>query len=205
MGRHGSALAGNLPEPLKTLLLERYREPHRRYHNDTHLAAVLAAIELLATEVAADSIDLELVRHAAWFHDAVYDPHREDNEEVSAQLAEALLPMFGYSTEHAAEVARLVRLTGHHDAELDDETGALLCDADLAVLAGDPDTYADYAAAVRTEYAFVDDQIFRAERSAVLHRLLDRDYLFRSVAGQQLWEERARANITVELQLLSAQ
>ena len=61
-------------------LLDRWQEPHRHYHTIDHLAAVLSIVDAQADE--AD--DPQAVRLAAWFHDAVYDPRRTDNEELSA-------------------------------------------------------------------------------------------------------------------------
>ena len=48
----------------------RWAEPHRRYHTTAHLHAVLSNVDTLA----AQADDPDLVRLAAWFHDAVYDP-----------------------------------------------------------------------------------------------------------------------------------
>ena len=61
-------------------LIEAYAEPHRRYHDVRHLREVLGHID----ELAPAAQDADLVRLAAWFHDAVYDPIRADNEDVSA-------------------------------------------------------------------------------------------------------------------------
>ena len=71
-------------EPMGAALIARYSEPHRHYHNTTHLASVLGWVERLAGDH-----DLFLVRLAAWFHDAVYaiPPLQVTNEEASARLA----------------------------------------------------------------------------------------------------------------------
>ncbi|MGR6916976.1 HD domain-containing protein [[Actinomadura] parvosata] len=191
-------------------LVARWAEPHRRYHTRTHLAAVLAAIDDLADEAA----DLAAVRLAAWFHDAVYDGRPGRDEERSAQLAQARLPACGVPAERVAEVARLVRLTAAHDTlRPGDRNGAVLCDADLAILAALPSgdgmsatalTYDDYARAIRQEYAHVPDAAFAQGRSAVLRRLLATPALYRTPRARALWEERARANMTGELTRLRA-
>ncbi|MFB9838486.1 HD domain-containing protein, partial [Actinoallomurus acaciae] len=126
------------PETLGADLLRRYAEPHRRYHTTEHLADVLDHVDELAGEAA----DADAVRLAAWFHDAVYDPTRGDNEERSAVLAERMLADTDLPAATVAEVARLVRLTATHDPAEGDRDGAVLCDADLAVLAAPPDRYA---------------------------------------------------------------
>jgi predicted metal-dependent HD superfamily phosphohydrolase len=186
------------PEDIGRDLLRRYAEPHRRYHTTEHLAAVLDGVD----ELAAEADDADAVRLAAWFHDAVYDPARGDNEERSAVLAERTLAGAGRTAAVIAEVARLVRLTTTHDPAEDDRNGAVLCDADLAILAADPERYAAYAAAVREEYAAVPDEAFRAGRAGVLRGLLDLPALFRTRAGHERWEAAARHNLETELMLL---
>lgn len=180
-------------------LLRRWQEPQRRYHTLSHLVAVLDHIDVL--EEYAD--DPNLVRLAAWFHDAVYLPERSTNEERSARLAERALPEAGVSEARTAEVARLVRLTVTHDPAEDDRDGQVLCDADLAILASPPSAYAAYTAAVREEYHFVPSDAFRTGRAAILRQLLDLPRLFRTPYGQEKWEATARYNLTSELEMLS--
>ena len=180
-------------------LLRRWQEPQRRYHTVQHLTAVLDHIDVL--EEYADHP--ELVRLAAWFHDAVYLPDRSTNEERSARLAERALPEAGVSDAKTAEVARLVRLTVTHDPAEGDRDGEVLCDADLAILAASPQTYAAYTAAVREEYGFVPSDAFREGRAAVLRQLLELPRLFRTPYGQAEWEATARYNLAAELEILS--
>ena len=174
-----------------------WSERHRRYHDLSHLAAVLGLVDALAP--AAD--DADAVRLAAWYHDVVYDPRRIDNEEVSAERARAglrgLVP-----ADRVEEVARLVLLTAGHDPAPDDANGAVLCDADLAVLAGPPEAYAAYASAVRAEYGHLSDAEFTAGRTAVLEHLLALPALYRLPAVAAEWTPRARANLAAELSLL---
>jgi predicted metal-dependent HD superfamily phosphohydrolase len=186
------------PGPIGADLLRRYGEPHRRYHTAEHLVAVLDHVD----ELAAEAGDAEAVRLAAWFHDAVYDPSRGDNEERSAVLAERMLADTDLPAVTVAEVARLVRLTTTHDPRDDDRNGAVLCDADLAILAAPPDRYAAYAAAVREEYAAVPDDAFRAGRAEILRSLLELPALFRTAPARERWEAAARHNLQTELMLL---
>jgi predicted metal-dependent HD superfamily phosphohydrolase len=194
-----AALAGDSPTSRTewSALVAAWSEPHRRYHGLAHLAAVLG----LVAELDAAAADPAAVRLAAWYHDAVYEPSRTDNEEVSAQRARAglrgLVP-----DERIEEVERLVLLTAGHDPEPGDANGAVLCDADLAVLAGPPDAYAAYASAVREEYGHLSDEVFTAGRIAVLEQLLALPALYRLPAVADEWTSRARANLTAELALL---
>ncbi|MFF0271882.1 MULTISPECIES: HD domain-containing protein [unclassified Streptomyces] len=191
------------PAPYGRNLLARWAEPQRRYHTVDHLRAVLDRIDELADQ-GGEGGELELVRLAAWFHDAVYRPDRSENEERSAVLAEKALAEAGLTPHEVAEVARLVRLTITHDPAPGDLNGETLCDADLAILATGPDTYGGYTAAVREEYGFVPDDAFREGRAAVLRHLLDLPRLFRTPYGAAVWEERARENLERELAELTS-
>ncbi|MFD8973202.1 MULTISPECIES: hypothetical protein [Streptomyces] len=190
------------PAPYGRNLLSRWAEPQRRYHTVDHLRAVLDRIDELADQ-GGEGGELELVRLAAWFHDAVYRPDRSENEERSAALAERALIEAGLTEHEVREVARLVRLTISHDPAAGDLNGETLCDADLAILATRPDTYRGYVAAVREEYAFVAEDDFRKGRAAVLRQLLALPRLFHTPYGAAVWEEKARDNMEKELKELT--
>lgn len=187
------------PGPYADALLARWAEPQRHYHTAVHLTAVLDHLD----DLAGCADDIDAVRLAAWFHDAVYRPDRSENEERSAHLAERALPELGIDDARTAEVARLVRLTVTHDPAPGDRNGEVLCDADLAVLGGPPAAYAAYAAEVRQEYGFVPDPAFREGRAAVLRQLLDLPVLFRTPLARERWERTARHNLRGELELLT--
>jgi predicted metal-dependent HD superfamily phosphohydrolase len=196
-----AAVAGDSPTSRTewAAVVAAWSEPHRRYHDLAHLAAVLGIVG----ELASAATDPDAVRLAAWYHDVVYDPQRSDNEQVSAERARAgLRGLVG--EERLAEVERLVLLTAGHDPADGDANGAVLCDADLAVLASPPEAYAAYASAVREEYGHLPDDVFAGGRAAVLEQLLALPALYRLPAVAERWTGRARANLTAELTLLRA-
>ena len=178
-------------------LIEAYDEPRRGYHALTHLTEVFARIEEILSS-GPDDLDRDAVLLAAWFHDAVYEDHG-DNEERSAVLAERELTGAGADRALVDEVARLVRLTEHHRVLDHDLPGAVLCDADLAILAADGERYASYVAGVRYEYAAVPYEDFRRGRAQVLRSLLEAPTLFATSYAHEHWEAAARANLTREL------
>jgi predicted metal-dependent HD superfamily phosphohydrolase len=179
-------------------LLRRYAEPHRRYHTAEHLQHVLIMIDELA-----ETQDLYLVRLAAWFHDAVYaiPAGQVSNEEASARLAIRMLARAGLEQEDLNQIARLVRLTETHVPGARDPEGELLCDADLSILAAEPDAYARYVGQIREEYAAVPEQDFLAGRLAVLTELADRE-IFRTAKGRRLTAS-ARTNLEAEMRTLT--
>lgn len=187
-------------------LLAAYADPLRGYHDLRHLGEVLDHLDLLLAELPVPDraeVDRDTLRLAAWFHDAVYSG-APDDEERSARLAEEFLAATGLGADAVAEVARLVRLTAMHDPADGDLAGALLSDADLAVLAAGPERYAAYVTGVRREYSHVPDEAFRRGRYEVLRALLAAPALFRTEPGRRLWERDARANIEAELATLGS-
>ena len=198
-------------------LLDRWYEPHRAYHGPAHLTHVLDSLVVLDPDRTAP----RAVALALWFHDAVHDGTAVADEAASAALAGEMLGSLGAkstavgSTEaqgieaakvtawvertEIAEVQRLVLLTTHHDPAADDHAGALVCDADLAILASAPDRYTRYTEQVRREYAHVPDEVFAPARAEVLARLLDAGPFFRTAVGSERWEAAARRNVSDEI------
>lgn len=191
--RWNEALPGH--DALFLDLLDRWGEEHRKYHGRTHLLAVLEALDRLT----APARPPRTVLLAAWFHDAVYLGIAGEDEEESARLAEERLERAGLPADEVDEVARLVRMTADHRPDPDDEPAALLSDADLSVLAGDPGAYARYLAAVREDFAHIGDADFAAGRAAVVRQLLELDPLFHTARGRELWQDTARRNLQGEL------
>ncbi|MDM7991183.1 DUF4031 domain-containing protein [Arthrobacter sp. zg-Y877] len=186
-------LLPGMPEPGE-LLLECWNEPHRRYHDRRHLLQVLESLDLLTGGDVPRPVAL-----AAWFHDAVYTGRPGADEEASARLAEQLLVPAGVGAAEVTECARLVRLTATHDPDPADRNGALLTDADLAVLAREPARYGSYLQAVRAEYGHLSEADFAAGRRRVVQQLAAADPLYRTPAGRGLWEAQARRNLDAEL------
>lgn len=185
-----------LPVAVVAELRARYAEPHRRYHTVEHLEEALAVV--------ADLGGSEAVELAVWFHDAIHDPASSpgESEARSAALAVERLTALGADPVLVAEVERLVLLTAGHEVAAGDADGAVLADADLAILGAPPERYARYAADVRAEYAHVPDDAWRTGRAAVLEGFLGRPRLYRTEAAHRRWDAAARRNLAAELATL---
>ena len=188
---------------LKNELSALYRAPGRHYHGLAHVEALLA----LAREYLADLADPRAVEAAIWFHDAIYDSRRSDNEARSAALAAAKLAS-------RVEPARLFRITAMIEAtathalpDLGDEAAtrdaAFFLDMDLSILGAPQSAFDSYEAAVRREYAWVDDEAWAAGRAAVLRKFLARPTIFNTGAFRQRYETVARKNIARSIAALA--
>jgi predicted metal-dependent HD superfamily phosphohydrolase len=90
-------------------LVTRYAEAHRRYHTTQHLSECLGLwrrVRGLASRPGEVAI-------ALWFHDAVYDTRRQDNEERSADLARDAVTRAGVPSAVGARVHALIMATRH--------------------------------------------------------------------------------------------
>jgi predicted metal-dependent HD superfamily phosphohydrolase len=176
-------------------LLARYREPHRKYHTLQHLdecLSELAQVRGLAERPA----EVEL---ALWFHDAIYEVRRSDNEARSAEWADSAVLAAGVSAEVAARIRELVLATRHSEpAESAD--ARLLVDIDLAILGAPERRFDEYELQIRDEYAWVPTPIFRVKRREILATFLARPRIFRTDEFRGRLEARARANLARSLE-----
>ncbi len=185
-----------------TDLCRRYGESSRFYHTLSHVAQMLRTVEDWSR--LGNDADLNALRLAAWFHDAVYDSRAKDNEEQSARLAHATLASWGFGDAALMHVERLILATKTHELDQDDPSGALLLDADLAILGRGPAEYTAYSRAIRQEFAWVSEEDYRAGRGRVLRGFLERPTIYRTPPLRDIWEAQARENLRAEMAHLSS-
>src|SRR5438105_3827006 len=135
---------GIVSETLRAELMRAYQAPDRHYHDLRHVETLLG----LARQHRAALNDHEAVEAAIWFHDAVYDARRSDNEEKSAQLALAQLSGLA-ADDRLDRIATMIRATAGHvlprfaDPSAENDC-ALFIDMDLAILGSTPEGFAAY-------------------------------------------------------------
>jgi len=178
------------PAGLAEELAAAWQEKQRAYHTIEHLERGLALLAEFR-QLAAKPAELDL---AYYFHDAVYDPKRSDNEAKSAEMARRALLAAGASPALAARVAELVLAT-RHDAQPPDADAALLVDVDLAILGAGREDYDRYEQAVLSEYSFVPRFLFRRKRREILAAFLARPAIYLTPALRDRFEAAARENL----------
>jgi predicted metal-dependent HD superfamily phosphohydrolase len=185
-------------------LIFAYGAPDRHYHNLDHIEALLD----LMREHLGDLANPAAVEAAIWFHDAVYDTRRHDNEYRSYLLATARLAEAGVSAKRILPVITMIEATkGHVVPDFAPRVApdcALFLDMDLAILGSTPKKFAAYEAAVRREYAWVRAAKWRAGRRQVLEQFLARGSIYASPQFRATHEARARKNLAQALFALRA-
>lgn len=175
--------------PLRDLVA-RYSEPHRKYHTMQHVRECFGKLEELRA-LAREPHEIEL---ALWFHDAIYDTRRHDNEEKSAQWARSVALEAGVAAAVGERVYELIMVTRHNavPADMDQQ---VLVDVDLSILGASPDRFDEYERQVREEYSWVPGLLFRRERRKILEEFLKRRSLFQTAPFVAAYEARARDNL----------
>lgn len=185
-------------------LRARYAEPHRAYHTQAHVDAMLAGLAELGPAV----LNPAAAELAIWYHDAIYHPGLADNEARSAALLRA--DMAGLADPAMLDRAEmLVKLTADHSlpASVPPDLiadAALFLDLDLAVLGSAPAEYDAYERGIAAEFEPVyGRERFAAGRTAFLSGMLKRPRLFLAPPFQDRLDAPSRGNIRRALQRLA--
>jgi predicted metal-dependent HD superfamily phosphohydrolase len=187
----------NIPAQLYDEVIKKYAEPDRYYHTQQHLAECLekfAELRHLATYPA----EIEL---ALWFHDAIYEPLRHDNEFMSAEWARSSVLNAGMDKIVADRIYDLVMATRHH-AKPDEMDTKILIDVDLAILGAQPERYKGYEQQIRQEYSLVPEITFRLKRTEILQRFLAQPTIFNTPLFIERYEQQARLNLNLALEIV---
>lgn len=180
-------------------LMRRYGEPHRRYHNKNHIEQCLTE----AREIKTLALNYPALEMALWFHDVIYDPQKQNNEERSAALAFITLEGAFMKTEFAQQVANLILATKHlvPPAENDEK---FIVDIDLASFGLPQDRFDENTRLIRQEYDFVPTSDFITGRIKVLKGFLSRPSIYQTPFFQKKYEKSAQANLKHSVTQLSS-
>ncbi len=145
-----------------------YDEPHRFYHTTTHLLDVVTLIDNK------NKLDDELFL-AAVYHDAVYNPQANDNEEKSAELFEKHAANAKIDETKKKNIEQLILDTKIHKAS--SEKSKILIEADLNILSQPFEKLIEYEKQIFKEFQFVNDNVYREKRIEILSSLNTNDKL----------------------------
>ena len=194
-------------DTLWAIMRRAYSEPHRHYHNLSHLAALFSHFDRVRHLLHYP----DAVEDALWWHDFVYSvgEDRGENERLSAEAMRtnvmryaATLPADERAARNNLDIAvAFIMATIDHaiPAELLADKllaadAALFLDIDLSVLAGDTADIRRFEDGVRQEYIQYANRIYTFGRIVVLQGLLKRVRIFLSPTFAPL-EGKARENL----------
>lgn len=194
------------------ILIDQYTQPHRYYHNLSHIQAMLNHFKKHKQQLQNPLV----VIFAIYYHDVIYQTdfsinpveNRKSNECLSAEFfVDQLCGCF--QEGFIQQVVELILMTEKHKLKTtmmnDINDAQLFLDIDLGVLGQPPKTYQTYAKAIRQEYAHVMDKDYQKGRIDVLVHFLKRERIYFSEAFFTKYEYQARKNLQAEITHLSHQ
>ena len=192
---------GATPEPAITFdeLVGAYSESGRFYHTLKHLEECFWHFDS-ARRLARIPAEIEI---SIWFHDAIYDTRRNDNEENSAAWAANVIRDSCLSPEVAERITHLILATKHQAKPASGDV-ALFVDVDLSILGASTDRFDDYERQIRQEYAWVPENEFRQGRAKLIEGILARKRIYSTDFFQNKLETAARANVMRSLAKLES-
>lgn len=177
-------------------LYQHYRESHRHYHTLKHLSDLFMQLDSVRSMVS----NIQLIEMSIFYHDIIYQPGSADNEERSAVISETVMRDMKWKERDVREVGAYIRSTKTHEpdtAVLNPDDLKLFLDLDLSVLGSDWDTYRVYSKNVMREFG--NEQVIKLGRRSFMQKVLDRPFIFHTRYFRIKLEDRARANISREI------
>jgi predicted metal-dependent HD superfamily phosphohydrolase len=174
-----------------------YSNKKRHYHNLTHLSNLLREI----TEVKNKIQNWDILLFTLFYHDAIYNTRKSDNEEKSAELAEKRMKELNVPDGMIQLCKSQILATKSHVVSENLDTN-YFTDADLSVLGKDWDTYETYCKNIRKEYSIYPALVYNPGRKKVLNHFLSMPRIFKTDWFYQLYEKQAKINLKKELENL---
>jgi predicted metal-dependent HD superfamily phosphohydrolase len=177
---------------------EAYEQRHRFYHNSEHIEECLNEFRAAESQAGERRNEIEM---ALWLHDFVYDPTRNDNEQLSAVFAREICREGELPADFGPRVDDLIMATRHAE-EPCGAAAQLVVDIDLSILGKPADRFWRYEHDVRREYLFVPEDVFRTKRAEILEGFLRREVIYHTELFRQRYEKQARENLAASIAAL---
>jgi predicted metal-dependent HD superfamily phosphohydrolase len=189
---NATPIAANIFEQI----IVHYQEPQRHYHNLTHIAKLLDLWELHHSALQ----DAESIAYAIFFHDIIYNPTQNDNEEQSAVLAQQFMRELHCSPSQIATVTDDILATKKHPTNSTPTDLQWFLEFDLSILGAELAVYQEYAQQIRQEYQHVPEWQYKIGRRKVLQYFLAQPQLFYCLP--KTYNQNAKINLSWELEKL---
>jgi predicted metal-dependent HD superfamily phosphohydrolase len=186
-------------EDLYHQLVRLYSAEDRAYHNLSHIRSLLNISDSFRDRIQ----NYQALGFAVWFHDAIYNTRKKDNEERSAKLAVKSLGRFKFPFDTLVLVCEMILATGDHQKKGGSEDLKIFLDLDLSILGSEEHVYRCYAQAIRKEYWWAPGDLYNEGRRKVLVSFLERESIYLTPEMVNRLEEQARRNIRREIESLS--
>ena len=173
-------------------ILENYTKKWKFYHNLNHVYSFVNLFEKYNKFI--NNYKNEFLI-SIYFHDIIYIPSRNDNEEESINMFNKFYNEVKPNNLNKEKVIEFIAETKNHslskdyDFELD-----LFLDMDMQIVSDE--NWEDYENKIRKEYCFVDETEYKNKRRQFLQGLINKNRIFRTQIFYDTYEQIAKNNIT---------
>ena len=173
-------------------ILENYTKKWKFYHNLNHVYSFVNLFEKYNKFI--NNYKNEFLI-SIYFHDIIYIPSRNDNEEESINMFNKFYNEVKPNNLNKEKVIEFIAETKNHslskdyDFELD-----LFLDMDMQIVSDE--NWEDYENKIRKEYCFVDETEYKNKRRQFLQSLVNKNRIFRTQIFYDTYEQIAKNNIT---------
>ena len=173
-------------------ILENYTKKWKFYHNLNHVYSFVNLFEKYNKFIKNYKNEFLI---SIYFHDIIYIPSRNDNEEESINMFNKFYNEVKPNNLNKEKVIEFIAETKNHslskdyDFELD-----LFLDMDMHIVSDE--NWEDYENKIRKEYCFVDETEYKNKRRQFLQGLINKNRIFRTQIFYDTYEQIAKNNIT---------
>ena len=164
---------------LKELPL-RWSEKTRSYHNVNHLVNIIEDIEADPNFKFLYTYEKQALLLAAFFHDIIYDPKRQDNEDNSIKYFKQ--SYIGENTRMVELVTSLIETTKHRKKPTNN-LKRIFWEADNSKFISSYDEFLNIEKLIRKEYSFVPPKEYKKNRIEFLSKNIG---LFGSIGDKNI-------------------
>jgi len=171
-------------------LVDSYSEPQRVYHTLNHIEHCLTHFDRISAQLQ-NPVAVEL---AIWFHDVIYAPGANDNEQLSADLfMELTQDCFDDSLRNT--VYQHIMATLHDGSQLDNNDTKFMVDIDLSSFALPWPEFSRDSDNLRKEMSCLSDEDYYRKQIAFQQNLINQPRFFKSDYFYENYEDQARRNL----------
>lgn len=169
----------------------------RHYHTLAHLKNLYKQLLPVKKYIK----DWDMILFALFYHDYIYNPLKNNNEEKSSEKCIAILSELGVTKDRIELCNQIIIATKGHQISNNSDVN-YFTDADLSILGADWKIYEQYFKNVRKEYRFYPNFAYNKGRVKVLNSFLEMPQIFKTDHFYDLYEKQTLKNLQKEIEIL---
>ncbi len=152
-------------------VLSMWNESHRHYHNQSHLVDLIDQINNYYKNKSnkLSNKEYEKLLISSLFHDIIYDPLKENNEEMSSNF---FLNLCEDKNHDIIEISKIILDTKNHSSI--NELSNLFSSFDMNIVTRDYNSLLEWESGIREEYSLYSTEEYKIGRIGFLEGLLDK-------------------------------